>query len=77
MFGASNACAVDQEGCSGCPRPSYLIEDVHEGQSIVALQRHRGVYTFLRCQHLGEGVWEFPRSYVDGRELGEEGVPEG
>jgi len=35
---------------------AYLIEDVHEGQSIVTLQRHRGAHTLLRCQHLDEGV---------------------
>ena len=76
MFGASKACAVDQAGCSGCPRPAYLIEDVHESQSIVALQRHRGIHTLLRGQHFGEGIWEIPRSDVDGRELREEGVLE-
>ena len=77
IFGASNACAWDQMRCSDCSnRPAYLVEDADEGHSIVALQRHRGVYTLLRSQHFGEGVWEFPRSYVDGRELGEEGVLE-
>ena len=76
MFGASKACAMDQVGYSGYPQPAYLIEDVHEGQSFVALQRHRGVHTLLRCQHFGEGVWEFRGSYVNRRELGEEGILE-
>ena len=76
MFGASKAYAVDQVGCSGCPRPSYLIEDVYKGQSIVALQRHRGVHTLLRGQQFGEGIWELHGLYINGLELGEEGVLE-
>ena len=61
IFGTSNACGWSQTGCSDFPsRPVYLIEDVDEGQSIVALQRHRGVYTLLRCQHRSEGVRELP-----------------
>ena len=65
-----------KRGLPVTPLSTYLIEDVHEGQSIVTLQRHRGVHALLRSQHLGEGVWEFPGSYVNGRELREEGVLE-
>ena len=64
-------------GCSDCPsRPAYLIEDVNEGHSIVALQRHRGVHTLWRCQHRGQGVWELSGSYINGHKLREEGVLE-
>ena len=77
MFGASNAYEWNQAGCSDYPsRPVYLVEDVDEGYSTVTLQRHRGVHTLLRSQHLGEGVWELPGSYIDGHELCEEGILE-
>ena len=56
--------------------PTHLIKDIDKGYSVVTLQRHRGVHALLRCQHLGEGVWEFPGSYVNGCELGEEGILE-
>ena len=75
IFGASKAYVGDQPECPDYPRAAHLIEDVDEGQSIVALQRHRGIDTLLGCQHLGEGVWEFPGSYVNGRELREEDIP--
>ena len=79
MFGASKACTGGggQAGCSDHHWPAHLIEDVDEVQSIVSLQRHRGVRTLLRCQHLSERVWEPPQSGVDGHELGEEGIHEG
>jgi len=61
---------------SGYHRPTYLIEDVDKSQSVIALQRHHGVHALLRRQRLGEDVCELRGSYVNGRELGEEGVPE-
>ena len=57
-------------------RPAHLIEDVNEGLSIVALQRHCSIDTLLRCQHLSEGVWELSGSYVNRHELREEGILE-
>ena len=46
ICGASNACTEDRTGYPDyLSRPAYLIEDVHEGHSIIALQRHRGVQT--------------------------------
>jgi len=76
MSGASKACVCDQTEFSGHHRPAYLIEDLNKSRSVVALQRHRGVHTLLRCQHLDDGVWELRGSYVNGCELGEESVPE-
>jgi hypothetical protein len=54
---------------------AYLIEDVDKGQSILALQRHRDVHTLLGFQRLDKGVWKLSGSYVNGRELREEGIP--
>ena len=76
MFGASKTCTRGSIGCSDYPRLPHLIKDIDEGQSIVALQRHRCVHTLLRCQHLGESAWERSGSYVDGRELHEERILE-
>ena len=76
MFGTSKACVVDQTGCSGYHRSAHLVEDIDKGQSVVALQRYCGVRALLRCQHLGEGVWELRGSYVNGRELSQERVSE-
>ena len=59
--------------CSDSHRPTHLIEDVDKSQSVFALQRQRRVHIFLRCQHLGQSVWEFSGSYVKCHELGEEG----
>ena len=59
-------------------RSAYLIEDVDESQGIciISLQRHRCIHTHLRCQHLGEKVWELPGSYVDGHKLDQESILE-
>ena len=57
-------------------QPAHLIENIDEGQSIVALERHRGIHAFLRPQHPSERVWELPGSNVDGHELCEERVLE-
>ena len=43
-------------GCSGYAQAAHLIEDINEGESVVTLERHGGIHTLLRCQHLGEGV---------------------
>lgn len=55
---------------------THLIENVDEGQSVIALQRHRSVDTLLGPQHLGEGIWELPGSCIDGRELRKERIIE-
>jgi len=59
-----------------CRRPAHLVEDVNQGQCVVTLQRHRSVHALLGRQHLGKGVWEFPGSYINRRELSEEGILE-
>jgi len=76
IFGASKACLGGQTRRSDYRRSAHLIEDVDEGLSIVTLQRHRGLDTLLRCQHLSEGVWELSGFDVNGHELCEEGILE-
>ena len=76
MFGASKACAgiINQMGYSGLSRSAYLVEDVHEGQRIFALQRQCGVHALLRRKHPRKSIWELPRSYIHRHELGKEGI---
>jgi len=75
MSGDSKAYAGGQtRGCSH-PTSTHLIEDVDEGQSIIALQRYRGAHILLRRQYLGEGFCELAGSYVNGPELREECIP--
>ena len=64
----------DQTGCSDFHWLIHPIEDVNEGQRVVALQRHCGVHSLLGCQHRSEGLWELPGSYINGHELREEGI---
>ena len=57
-------------------RSAHMIKDFYDGRNIAALQRYCGVRAFLRCRHLGGGVWELPGFHVSRRESREEGSPE-
>lgn len=55
---------VDQSVCF-----IYLIKGIDEPGGGIVPQRHPGVHTLSRCQHLCEGVWELPGSYAKGHAL--------
>ena len=64
-------------GRSDYHQAAHLVEDIDEGQSIVALERHRSIHALLRRQHLSESVWELPGSDVNRHELRKESILEG
>ena len=74
IFGASKAYTRVQWGVLITIKSAYLIEDIDEGQSMVALERHRGIHALLRREHPGKIVWEFPGSDVERHQLREEGI---
>ena len=63
-------CGDNQMEGSDSRRSAYLIKNIHERQRILALQGQCSVHNLSGC--LGGNIWEFPRSYVNRHELGEE-----